>query len=80
MANIFPNDPVVAMTATATKDMQEKIIESLGINCPKIGKANPDWPNIYLSGQKRGNLGGEKLAPILNDLVTELDTLGLKTP
>ncbi|CAB3991411.1 Hypothetical predicted protein [Paramuricea clavata] len=80
LANIFPHTPIVAMTATATYDMQCKIIESLGMNCPQIVKTNPDRPNIYFSCKKRGNSAEEKLAPILDNLVAELDSLGLNTP
>lgn len=80
LANVFPNVPVVAMTATATQDMQKKIIESLGMTCPQIVKANPDRPNIYLSCKKRGNSGEERLAAILDPLAVELETLHLNTP
>ncbi|CAB3987770.1 DNA helicase [Paramuricea clavata] len=80
LANIFPHTPIVAMTATATYDTQCKIIESLGMNRPQIVKTNPDRPNIYFSCKKRGNSGEEKLSPILDNLVAELDPPGLNTP
>ena len=68
------------MTATATYDTQCKIIESLCMSRPQIVKTNPDRPNIYFSCKKRGNSGEEKLAPILDNLVAKLDSLGLNTP
>ena len=42
LSNVFPNVPIVAMTATATENMQLKIVENLGMDCPQIIKANPD--------------------------------------
>jgi hypothetical protein len=68
------------MTATTTYDTQCKIIESLCMSRPQIVKTNPDRPNIYFCCKKRGNSGEEKLAPILDNLVAELDSLGLNTP
>ena len=53
LANVFPNVPIVAMTATATEDTQAKIIESIGLDNPTIVKVNPDRPNIYFSCQKK---------------------------
>ena len=63
------------MTATATKGMQLKIMKSLGMDCPQVIKANPDRPNIYLSCERRGNSKEERLAPILDPLAEELETL-----
>ena len=68
------------MTATATEGMQLKIIESLGMDCPQVIKANPDRPNIYLSCERRGNSKEEKLVSILDPLAEELGTLGVNTP
>ena len=80
LANIFSNVPIIAMTATATVDMQAKIIESIGLDCPVIIKANPDRPNIiYFSCQRRANSGDEKLSSILDPLADELKNRRLDT-
>ena len=34
LSNVFPNVPIVAMTATAIENMQLKIVENLLIDCP----------------------------------------------
>ena len=80
LSNVFPNVPIVAMTATATENMQLKIVENLGMDCPQIIKANPDQPNIYLSCERRGNSKEKQLASILDPLAVELETLYLNTP
>ena len=80
LSNVFPNVPIVAMTATATENMQLKIVENLGMDCPQIIKANPDRPNIYLSCERRGNSKEKRLASILDPLAVELETLCLNTP
>ena len=67
------------MTATATVDMQAKIIESIGLEYPVIIKSNPDRPNIYFSCQRRANSGDEKLSSILDPLVDELKNRRLGT-
>ena len=67
------------MTATATVDMQPKIIESIGLEYPVIIKSNPDRPNIYFSCQRRANSGDEKLSSILDPLVNELKNRRLGT-
>ena len=75
LSNVFPNVPIVVMTATATENMQLKIVENLGMDCPQIIKANPDRPNIYLSCERRGNSKEKRLASILDPLAVELDSL-----
>lgn len=67
------------MTATATQDTQKKIIESVGLDSPKIINTNPDRPNIYFSCQRRANRGDERLSPILDGLADELEKNGLDT-
>jgi len=44
----FPNIPIMAVTATATMQVVEDIINNLNMNNPKITVANFDRPNIYL--------------------------------
>ena len=54
----FPNIPIMAVTATATMQVVEDIINNLNMNNPKITVANFDRPNIYLKciGVKENNL------------------------
>ena len=44
----FPTIPIMAVTATATNQVVEDIINNLNMNNPKITIANFDRPNIYL--------------------------------
>lgn len=56
---MFPNTPLLGLTATATKATQKKIEESPGmINATEI-LINPTRSNIYLSSSRQGNRGDE---------------------
>lgn len=44
----FPTIPILAVTATATKQVVEDIIENLSLKNPKIVRGNYDRPNLYL--------------------------------
>ena len=44
---VFPTARIVAMTATATKEYQTTIIQSLNMKDPKRVIANPDRANIF---------------------------------
>jgi len=46
--NIFPNIPIMAVTATAKKEVVSQIINSLNLNEPEIIRANFDRPNLYI--------------------------------
>ena len=68
---MFPNTPLLGLTATATKATQKKIEESLGmINTTEI-RINPNRSNIYLSSSRRGSRGDE-LGNILDPFVQDL--------
>ena len=71
LASMFPNTPLLGLTATATKATQKKIEESLGmINATEI-LINPNRSNIYLSSSRQGSRGDE-LGNILDPLVQDL--------
>jgi ATP-dependent DNA helicase RecQ len=46
--NKFPKIPILAVTATATNQVVNEIIEVLKLNDPVIVKANFDRPNLYI--------------------------------
>ena len=47
-------------------------MESLGMIDPMVIHVNPNRKNIYFSSSRRGNHGDDKLAKILQPLVTDL--------
>jgi len=47
-------------------------MESLGMINPMVIHVNPNRKNIYFSSSRRGNHGDDKLANILQPLVTDL--------
>lgn len=49
LCSIFPTVPVVALTATATTTIKSKIIQSIGLNEPKVIEITPNRPNIFLN-------------------------------
>ena len=61
LANIFPNTPFLAMTATATKQMKNDISCSLGLIDPVYIEVSPDRPNIFIGSQERPDRGDDKL-------------------
>ena len=55
--SLFPDVPIVALTATATAQRKKEIETSLGMHNPVIVESNPERPNIFLESKKRsGNL------------------------
>ena len=58
LGSLFPDVPIVALTATATAQRKKEIETSLGMHNPVIVESNPHRPNIFLESKKRsGNLG-----------------------
>ena len=45
--SVFPSAKIVAMTATATREYQKAITESLNMKNPSLVIANPDRANIF---------------------------------
>lgn len=81
---VFPTARIVAMTATATKEYQTTIIQSLNMKDPKCVIANPDRANIFYevlqrpSYLKQSNV--HQFEEMLSPLADELKTLNVKTP
>lgn len=50
LSSVFPKARIIAMTATATKEYQTTIIQSLNMKDPKCVIANPDRANIFYKG------------------------------
>ena len=75
---MFPSAKIVAMTATATREYQKAITESLNMKNPSLVIANPDRGNIFYevtqrpSYLKQGNVDQfeELLFPIAEELMT----------
>ena len=67
----FPVVAIIGLTATATKQMQQKIVEAMGMISPFVIDVNPDRKNIYFSSSRRGNQGDEKLVNILDPLLKD---------
>lgn len=72
LTSIFSKTPIIGLTATATKQMQQKIVEAMGMISPFVIDVNPDCKNIYFSSSRRGNQGDEKLVNILDPLLKDL--------
>ena len=47
LTSIFSKTPIIGLTATATKQMQQKIVEAMGMISPFVIDVNPDRKNIY---------------------------------
>ena len=55
---IFPNVPILALTATASPVMQVEIAEKLSMKNEKVVSASPDRPNIKFVVKRRPPLSG----------------------
>ena len=71
LTSIFSKTPIIGLTATATKQMKQKIVEAMGIISPFVIDVNPDRKNIYFSSSRRDNQGDEKLGLQLGVTVHE---------
>lgn len=76
---MFPKTPLLGLTATATKAMQKKIEESLGMIDATEILINPNRSNIYLSSSRRGNRTDE-LGNILDPIIKDLQAQRLGFP
>ncbi|XP_028394493.1 ATP-dependent DNA helicase Q-like 3 [Dendronephthya gigantea] len=74
LGSLFPNAPLLVLTATAPKHVREALTNSLLLSNPRVVVANLDRSNIFIHKQKRmpASAGEESfkaiLLPIANDL------------
>ena len=54
LSSVFPPAKIVAMTATATREYQKAITESLNMKNPSLAVANPDRANIFFMNLCKG--------------------------
>jgi ATP-dependent DNA helicase RecQ len=53
----FPQVPMAAFTATATSQVQNDVIERLGLVDPLVVRASFDRPNLFLEVKRKENVG-----------------------
>ena len=76
LSSVFPTARIVAMIATAIKEYQTTIIQSLNMKDPKCVTANPDRANIFYEvlqrpsylKQSKVHQFEEMLSPIADEL------------
>jgi len=80
LSSIFPEVPILAMTATANSAYKKEINDSLGMQNVTIVERNPDRVNIYLAVLKRPNTGDERVTAPIQSLAYELQEKKLEMP
>jgi len=71
ICSIFPDVPIVALTASATKSKKEKIVSSIGIQLPFVVEVNPNRENIFFESKPRPAAKEERIT-ILTPYAQEL--------
>jgi ATP-dependent DNA helicase RecQ len=64
----YPQVPMLALTATATKRVREDIVQQLGLQKPRVHLASFDRPNLYYEVQTKSR---NSYAQLLNYIRTQ---------
>ena len=75
LSALFPNVPIVALTATATEKTRNITANSLGMVDPVIIAVNPDIKHIFYTAARRQRTGDDNML-----YVTKLKELKKKMP
>ena len=70
LGSIFPDTPILALTATANETYRKEIKESLGMRNVAVMERNPDRPSFYLKVALRPHTGDEKISAPLESLAS----------
>ncbi len=63
----FPNTPIVAFTATATKKVTSDIMQSLNLNNPKLFRSITKRDNLFIHVKKRVSNGSKQILKIIKN-------------
>ncbi|MDR4499548.1 MAG: DNA helicase RecQ [Candidatus Scalindua sp.] len=61
LTRAFPNIPVAAFTATATPNVQDDIINKIGLRTPYIVRASFNRPNLFYQVKRKKEVGSQIL-------------------